>query len=113
MGNKSTTEYEAQINSTIQTHSVVMYSKGMCPYCVRARALFVKMDVACHIVELEQSPVGVSAALFKLTGMRTVPVIFIGGNLLGGFDSMVRGLKSRKLQRDFAAAHIPFTDIMV
>ncbi|MGZ3237815.1 MAG: glutaredoxin 3 [Burkholderiaceae bacterium] len=67
---------------------VVMYSTGVCPYCVMAERLLKAkgVDVIEKIrVDLEPQQ---RADMMQKTGRRTVPQIYIGDTHVGGFDDL-------------------------
>ena len=66
---------------------VKIYSKTYCPYCDRAKALLQSKGVRYEEINLEGKPDEMQA-LVKQTGLRTVPQIFINGNLVGGFTDL-------------------------
>jgi glutaredoxin 3 len=67
---------------------VRMYCTAFCPYCVRAEMLLKSKGVEeIDKISLDYMPHGFSD-LFELTGRRTVPQIFIGGQHIGGFDDL-------------------------
>jgi glutaredoxin 3 len=67
---------------------VRMYCTAFCPYCVRAEMLLKSKGVEeIDKISLDYNPHGFSD-LFELTGRRTVPQIFIGGQHIGGFDDL-------------------------
>lgn len=66
---------------------VKIYSKTYCPYCDRAKALLKSKGVPFEEINLEGKPDEMQA-LVQQTGMRTVPQIFIGGKLVGGFTDL-------------------------
>lgn len=66
---------------------VVMYSKVPCPFCVNAKRLlneknipFEEIDLTSNMDELQR--------IKDETGWRTVPIILINGNLIGGFTDL-------------------------
>ena len=67
---------------------VLMYSTGVCPYCVQAERLLKAKGVA----EIDKIRVDLlpeqRAAMMAKTGRRTVPQIFIGDTHVGGFDDL-------------------------
>jgi glutaredoxin 3 len=67
---------------------VVMYSTGVCPYCVRAEQLLNRKGVA----DIEKIRVDLDPArrveMMEKTGRRTVPQIYIGDTHIGGFDDL-------------------------
>jgi glutaredoxin 3 len=70
------------------TVRVLMYSSGVCPYCVMAERLLKAkgVDVIDKIrIDLEPEQ---RAAMMQKTGRRTVPQIYIGDTHVGGFDDL-------------------------
>lgn len=67
---------------------VLMYSTGVCPYCVRAEQLLVRKGVA----DIDKIRVDLDPArrdeMVARTGRRTVPQIYIGDTHVGGFDEL-------------------------
>jgi glutaredoxin 3 len=82
---------------------VVMYSTGVCPFCVRAEILLTSRG----ITDIEKIRVDLDSqqreAMMQLTGRRTVPQIFIGGTHIGGYDDLVALDRSGKLDPLLAA----------
>ena len=66
---------------------VIVYSKDYCPYCDRAKAMFKDKGVAFEAIELQDNP-GEFAKLKEKTGLMTVPQIFIGDKLVGGYSDL-------------------------
>ena len=66
---------------------VVIYLTSFCPFCLRAKALFAEKGVEFTEINLTEKPKQL-AELKKKTGMRTVPQIFINGELIGGFEEL-------------------------
>ena len=67
---------------------VVMYSTGVCPYCMRAEQLL----RARGVTEIEKIRIDLDPArrdeMIARTSRRTVPQIFIGDTHVGGFDDL-------------------------
>ena len=67
---------------------VLMYSTGVCPYCVQAERLLKAKGVA----EIEKIRVDLlpeqRAEIMAKTGRRTEPQIYIGDTHVGGFDDL-------------------------
>jgi glutaredoxin 3 len=72
---------------TTQAPKVTVYSKDYCPYCDRAKDLLSRKGVAFEAIELQDHP-GEFEKLKARTGMMTVPQIFIGEKLIGGYTDM-------------------------
>ena len=66
---------------------IEFYSTPNCPFCVSAKALlksknldFKETDVSQDIASLQK--------MMELSGLRTVPQIFINDKSIGGFDEL-------------------------
>ena len=66
---------------------VVVYSKGYCPFCVRAKNLLDGKGVAFEEIMVDEDP-ELFNELKKKSGMLTVPQIFIDDKLVGGFTEL-------------------------
>jgi glutaredoxin 3 len=74
------------IQELIHKYPVVVFSKSYCPYSKKAKDILskYKLDKNYHVVELDQLPSKTDEyqdELGKLTGARTVPRVFINGDL--------------------------------
>ncbi len=68
---------------------VLMYSTGVCPYCVRAENLLKARgvtDIEKIRVDLDPSRL---TEMMERTSRRTVPQIFIGDTHVGGCDDLI------------------------
>ena len=67
---------------------VVMYSTGVCPFCLMAERLLRSKGVA----EIEKIRVDLEperrAEMMERTGRRTVPQIYVGDRHVGGYDDL-------------------------
>lgn len=81
---------------------VVIYTTKVCPYCVRAKDLLKRKNVAYKEVDASDDAVR-EAMVIKAGGRRTVPQIFIGETHVGGFDDLYALDKSGKLDALLAA----------
>ncbi|MDX1626738.1 MAG: glutaredoxin 3 [Wenzhouxiangellaceae bacterium] len=68
-------------------HSIVMYSRASCPFCVAARNLLKDKGVTWTEVSLDAEP-DKRAEMIERTGRHTVPQIFVGDHHVGGFDDL-------------------------
>jgi glutaredoxin 3 len=67
---------------------VEVYSTSYCPYCMRAKALLRSKGVAFEEIDVTNEP-ALRAKMVKLAGgRRTVPEIFINGEIIGGCDEL-------------------------
>eukprot|EP00879_Flechtneria_rotunda_P001578 GHRR01001737.1.p2 GENE.GHRR01001737.1~~GHRR01001737.1.p2 ORF type:complete len:120 (+),score=43.09 GHRR01001737.1:213-572(+) len=93
----ATDEAKQFVKDKITTHKVVVFSKTYCPFCVKAKkslGKFLKPE-QMEVIELDTFPsnpaegltiIQIQDALGQLTGARSVPRVFIGGNFIGGGD---------------------------
>jgi glutaredoxin 3 len=84
-------------NST-EAPKVTVYSKDYCPYCDRAKALLSRKGVSFEAIELQNHP-GEFEKLKARTGLMTVPQIFIGETLIGGYTDMAALDREGKLDQ--------------
>ncbi len=68
-------------------NQVKVYTKSYCPYCVKAKKLLDHKKVPYSEIDIENDP-EFAENLFKQTGFRTVPQIFIGEKCIGGCDNL-------------------------
>ena len=68
---------------------IEVYSTPNCPFCVSAKALlksknlsFQEIDVSDDVESLQK--------MIKLSGLRTVPQIFINNQSIGGFSELAQ-----------------------
>ena len=67
---------------------VLMYSTGVCPYCIQAERLLAAKGVAdIEKIRVDLQPEQRQLMMEK-TGRRTVPQIYIGDTHVGGFDDL-------------------------
>ena len=82
---------------------VLMYSTGVCPYCVRAEQLLTRKgvnDIEKVRVDLEPER---RQEMMQRTGQRTVPQIYIGETHVGGCDDLYELERQGKLDSLLAA----------
>ena len=80
------------------TAHVLMYSTGVCPYCVMAERLLKAKGVDdIEKVRIDLDPEQRNQMMQK-TGRRTVPQIYIGDTHVGGFDDLSALDRAGKLE---------------
>ncbi|GHU03234.1 glutaredoxin [Betaproteobacteria bacterium] len=68
---------------------VLMYTTGVCPYCVRAEQLLRNRGVTgIEKIRVDLDPERLTEMMEK-TSRRTVPQIFIGDTHVGGCDDLI------------------------
>lgn len=67
---------------------ILMYATGVCPYCIRAEQLLRRKGVT----DIEKVRIDLEPArrdeMMRITGLRTVPQIFINDRHIGGCDEL-------------------------
>mmetsp|Transcript_3784 Transcript_3784/g.7532 ORF Transcript_3784/g.7532 Transcript_3784/m.7532 type:complete len:113 (-) Transcript_3784:395-733(-) len=98
----SSADTKAFIESEVNSHQVVIFSKTYCGFCTRTKNLFsngeLSNDVKIH--ELDRMPDGssIQQTLASMTGQQTVPSVFIKGQHLGGNDDTQTAFRTGKLK---------------
>jgi glutaredoxin 3 len=67
---------------------VEIYSTQYCPYCVRAKALLKSKGVGFEEIDVTDDPELRARMVALAGGRRTVPQIFINGEIIGGCDEL-------------------------
>lgn len=79
------------------TKMVSIYTKDFCPYCKQAKNLLIELNIKFEEHDITND----TDAFQKLTeksGMMTVPQIFVGDKLIGGYDSIAELHAEGKLE---------------
>lgn len=66
---------------------VKIYTTSYCPYCVRAKDLLSSLDVAYEEIDVTEND-ELRQEIIKKHNWMTVPAIFIGEELIGGYDDL-------------------------
>jgi glutaredoxin 3 len=76
---------------------VMMYSTGVCPFCIMAERLLTAKGVAdITKIRVDLDPAK-RAEMMERTGRRTVPQIYIGETHVGGYEDLAALEKAGKL----------------
>ncbi|XP_066286515.1 uncharacterized protein [Branchiostoma lanceolatum] len=97
------------VKSLISSHRVMVFSKSTCPFCMMAKDVLSEAGVAQpKVLELDHIEDGpqVQDALKELTGISTVPNVFISGKSIGGGTETAKLYESGELQRLLTEAGI-------
>ena len=76
---------------------VIMYATAWCPYCAKARAYFAENGIAYVEYDIDKS--AHAHAEFKRRGGRVVPLIFVGGERIDGFNPLAFEFALQKASR--------------
>jgi glutaredoxin 3 len=69
--------------------TIEIYTKPLCPYCIRAKRLFKQKGVAVTEHDVWLSPSRKKEMVERAEGRWTVPQIFIDGRGIGGCDDLM------------------------
>lgn len=95
---------EEQVDSFIAAHAVVMFQKTWCLFSIDAQLFMTEqMRVSVHAIELDMHPHGkaIQKYIQQRTGHNTVPVIYVKGAFLGGFEAVNQLYATGKLQDEY------------
>jgi len=76
---------------------VTLYTKLLCPYCVRAKQLLKHKGISFDEIRVDMDRGKFKEMLERSNGGRTVPQIFIGDTHVGGSDDMYALHRANKL----------------
>ncbi len=82
---------------------VEVYTKFLCPYCTRAKALLKAKGVAFEEHDISMGGPGRAEMLQRSGGQMTVPQIFIGDTHVGGSDDLAALERAGRLDPMLAA----------
>ncbi|AHX04624.1 glutaredoxin 3 [Ehrlichia japonica] len=77
---------------------VKIYTKDLCPYCTKAKALFNKKNISFEEIDVTNNSSLLEKMIQESNGMRTLPQIFIDDQHIGGCDDLYRLYESGKLE---------------
>jgi cysteine synthase A len=96
---------------------LVMFALAWCEFCWSARKLFNALGLAYRSIDLDsveyqQDDLGgrLRAALRQRTGLRTIPQIFIGGELVGGCSELFAAYADGRLEALLRAQGVAWPD---
>eukprot|EP00933_Yihiella_yeosuensis_P043800 TRINITY_DN38775_c0_g1_i1.p1 TRINITY_DN38775_c0_g1~~TRINITY_DN38775_c0_g1_i1.p1 ORF type:complete len:337 (-),score=64.24 TRINITY_DN38775_c0_g1_i1:146-1156(-) len=85
---------KAKIEEMVALRPVMVFSKSWCPFCTKAKEALESQGVKFAVCELDTLGPDVEGEvqeiLSQLTGARTVPRVFIGGECIGGGTDTAR-----------------------
>nr|AXY94704.1 glutaredoxin-C4-like protein [Habrobracon hebetor] len=92
------------VTETINSNTVVIFSKTYCPYCKMAKEAFEKLKQPFEAIELENRDDGdeIQDILGELTGARSVPRVFVKGQFIGGGTDVKKLYESGELAKQLA-----------
>jgi glutaredoxin 3 len=67
---------------------IEIYTTSWCPYCISAKALLKRKNLAFSEIDVSGDPTGRRKMIERANGRMTVPQIFIGDTHVGGSDDL-------------------------
>eukprot|EP00658_Telonema_sp_P-2_P014395 TRINITY_DN15471_c0_g1_i21.p1 TRINITY_DN15471_c0_g1~~TRINITY_DN15471_c0_g1_i21.p1 ORF type:complete len:239 (+),score=62.43 TRINITY_DN15471_c0_g1_i21:132-848(+) len=82
------------IRRALSVKAVAVFSKTYCTFSVKVKMVLQELGIVPHVVELDQMRekhfgLGLQAELQTLTGIHTVPQVFVRGAFLGNCDTVL------------------------
>lgn len=74
------------VDRELLDNQVIMYTKPLCRYCILAKELLNSKNISYKEYNIEQP--NYKLEMESKTNAKTVPQIFIGGKLIGGYDQL-------------------------
>jgi glutaredoxin 3 len=78
---------------------VKVFGTATCGWCRRAEALLERRHIVFEKIDVTGDPDAREALVEASGGRRTVPVIFVDGRVVGGYEELVRFLDGGGLER--------------
>jgi len=66
---------------------IEVYTTNNCPFCVSAKTLLKSKNISFQEIDVSDD-IDSLQKMIKLSGLRTVPQIFINNQCIGGFDEL-------------------------
>lgn len=79
-------------------HNTTIYTTSVCPYCQSAKRLLTEKGVSFEEIGLDAKPELRTELSEKFGGWRTVPMIVLEGEFIGGYSELVQWFKQRETQ---------------
>jgi glutaredoxin 3 len=74
-----------------------VYSKDSCSFCIRAKMLLEQTGAKVELVDLTGNLDGMRK-LSDITGRLTMPQVFVGDELIGGYEDLVLALRNPRIR---------------
>ncbi|XP_067931180.1 thioredoxin reductase 1, cytoplasmic-like [Watersipora subatra] len=105
----------ALVKEKIKAHTLMVFSKSYCPYCIRLKELFKTLNLEFEALELDLISGGseIQHALHELSGQKTVPNVYIKGKHIGGSDDVTALHRDNKLLPLLEESHDFQYDVIV
>jgi glutaredoxin 3 len=81
----------------VSSKAATLFSKDSCSFCIRAKMLLEQNGVDFDYVDLTGDLDG-QVELARRTGRMTMPQVFVGDELIGGFEDLVLALRNPRIR---------------
>ena len=88
----------------MSTPRVVVYSTTYCGFCRRAEDLLRREGIAFEAIDVTDDVRARAQLVERADGRRTVPVIFVDGKAIGGYQELAAMVRAGGLKHLSAAA---------
>lgn len=88
----------------MSTSRVVVYSTSHCGYCRRAEELLRRERIAFATIDVTGDAHARAELVERANGRRTVPVIFVDGQPIGGYQELAALVRAGELKHISSAA---------
>ncbi len=76
----------------------IVYTTSVCPYCQSAKRLLTEKNISFKEIALDAQPDLRTELSDKFGGWRTVPMIVLNGEFIGGYTELVQWCKQHAAQ---------------
>ena len=93
-------DWTTQVAQMLRTNRLVLFTKSYCSFCKTLTSFLSKLGIKYYLVELDTMGPGglaIQLVLGRMTSVRTVPLLFHRGILLGTCESIMQMHKDGKL----------------
>ncbi len=108
-------EAEAFVSEVTAAEPVVLFALEWCEFCWSVRRLFAQLGITYRSVDLDSVEYQranrggkIRAVLAELTGAKTIPQIYVGGEHVGGCTELFDAFRDGSLQRRLEANGIAY-----
>jgi len=109
----------AQVEKIVREKPVVMFALEWCEFCWSVRKMFAEAGIEYHSIDLDSVAyqkdnlgADLRAALGQITGVPTIPQIFVGGRHIGGATETFDAFNDGSLQEMLTANSVIFNAAM-
>jgi glutaredoxin 3 len=88
----------------MSTSRVVVYSTTYCGFCRRAEELLRRTGIAFETIDVTDDVKARAELVERAGGRRTVPVVFVDGEAIGGYQELAALVRAGELKHLSAAA---------